>query len=171
MYQKDDLIIHPSAGVCKVTDTVMMAFSKGGEKQRYYVLQPLHENGTLYSPVDSDKVFLRPALTRDQAMELIDSIPDMDAQAFHSRSLQELSEHYRQALGSHDCADLVELIMSIWAKKQDVEENRRKLGQLDIRYMKQAEDMLYGELSAALEISPDEVKDYIAKRLDELSAN
>lgn len=166
MYQKNDLIVHQSAGVCRVKDTTMMAFSKGGEKQLYYVLEPLREGGVLYSPVNSDKVFLRRALTREQALALIDTIPSIDAQAFHTRSLQELSEHYQQAIGSHDCADLVELLMSIWAKKQDVEENRRRLGQLDLRYMKQAEDLLYGELSCALDISPEDVQTFISQRLD-----
>lgn len=169
MYQKDDLIVHQSAGVCRVTDTTMMAFSKGSEKQLYYVLQPLREGGVLYSPVDSDKVFLRPALTREQALALIDTIPTIDAQAFHTRSLQELADHYQQALGTHDCADLVELILSIWAKKQDVEENRRRLGQLDLRYMKQAEELLYGELACALEIPDEQVQSFIADRLDNVA--
>ena len=38
-------------------------------------------------------------------------------------------------------------------------------GQMDQRYMKRAEDVLYGELAAALDIPMEEVPDYIRTTL------
>ncbi len=38
--------------------------------------------------------------------------------------------------------------MSIYAKKQDLEAHKRKVGALDQRFMKRAEDLLFGELAA-----------------------
>ena len=40
-------------------------------------------------------------------------------------------------------------------------------GQMDQRYMKRAEELLYGELSVALGIERDQVVSYIARVLEE----
>ncbi len=92
-------------------------------------------------------------------------IPSMQSKAFHSRSSQELSAHYEQALSSHDCADLIELTMSIYNKKQALASQNRKFGRVDEHFMKRAEETLYGELAIALGIPQDEVPAYIANRI------
>ena len=46
----------------------------------------------------------------------------------------------------------------------------RRVSQMDDRYMKLAEELLHGELSVALEIPKDEVKDYIHRRVAEAEA-
>lgn len=58
--------------------------------------------------------------------------------------------------------------MSIYAKKQQQFGSRHKIGQIDERYMKKAEELLYGELAVALEITPKDVPSYIAKRMREI---
>ena len=51
-------------------------------------------------------------------------------------------------------------------KRRQAEANNRRLGMVDERYMKQAERLLYGELSAALEIPFEDVESYIASRVE-----
>ena len=55
--------------------------------------------------------------------------------------------------------------MSLYAKKKKTEAQKRKFGAIDERYMKRAEDLLFGELSAALEIPKGDVRQYIHDRL------
>lgn len=167
MFEKGQLVAHETAGVCRVAEIIEMAFRPGEPKKTYYKLAPVYENGTLFTPVESDKVFIRPVLSKEEILTLIDGIPGIDAEAYHTRSLQELGDHYQEALASHDCGVLIELVMSIWLKKQDAEQNRRRLGQVDTRYLKQAEDLLYGEFAAVLEIQKDEVQPFIDRRLAE----
>ena len=57
---------------------------------------------------------------------------------------------------------------SIQAKRRQAEKHNRRLGMVDERFMKQAEQLLYGELSAALDIPYDEVQPYIASRMEAL---
>ena len=61
--------------------------------------------------------------------------------------------------------------MSIYAKQRQAESQKRRLGMVDERYMKQAERLLYGELSAALGISYEQVQPYIAARAEGQAAN
>ena len=102
---------------------------------------------------------------REEAEELVALIPTISVEPFHTGRLQELSEHYRSILGTHSTTDLVEIIKSVYSKKREAEAAGRRVSQMDDRYMKLAEELLHGELSVALEIPKDEVKDYIRSRI------
>ncbi len=60
--------------------------------------------------------------------------------------------------------------MSIYAKQRQAETQKRRLGMVDERYMKQAERLLHGELFAALSITLEEVQPYIARRVENSTA-
>lgn len=169
MYEVDELIIYGNTGVCKVQEITTLKGMGGVDKDKlYYILNPLFQDGTIYIPVDNTKIFMRPVITKEKAEELIDIIPTIDVEAYYSNKVQDLADHYENAISSHECEDLIELIMSIYAKKQYLEQQKRKFGQVDERFMKKAEELLYGEFSVALGIPKDEVRGYIAKRVGEM---
>ena len=82
-------------------------------------------------------------------------------------TLQALAQRYQEAVHSSDCRELLEMMMSIHAKQRQAETQKRRLGLVDERYMKQAERLLHGELAAALEIPFEGVPAYIARRVAE----
>lgn len=164
MYQIGDLIVYGSTGVCRVEAVETPRHRPGEEERQYYLLRPLYQDGTIRIPIDT-KVFMRPVISREEAEKLIDAIPGMNAEVYHERNFTQLAAHYQEALGSHECSDLIELVMSIYAKKQDAESKKRKFGQVDARFMKRAESLLYGEFSVALGIPFDDVQGYIASRV------
>lgn len=166
MYQIGDLIVYGNTGVCRVEAVETPRHRPGEEERQYYLLRPLYQDGTIRIPVDT-KVFMRPVISREEAEKLIDTIPGMNAEVYHERNFTQLAAHYQEALGSHECSDLIELVMSIYAKKQDAESKKRKFGQVDARFMKRAESLLYGEFSVALGIPFDDVQGYIASRVSD----
>ena len=168
MYEIGELIHYGSTGVCRVEDIKSRKFPGEKKGQLYYILKPLYQTCTISTPVDNKKVFMRPVISRDEAERLIDSIPTVKAEAYHSRVLRELAEHYEEAFASHSCEDLIQLTMSIYAKKQSMEQQKRKFGAVDERFMKRAEDLLFGELAAALDIPRDDVQDYIRQRVGDI---
>ena len=74
-----------------------------------------------------------------------------------------LAEKYKLTIKTHECEELIRLIKTVYYRSQDMINQGKKPGQTDIQYMKQAEELLYGELSIALEIPLSEVKNYIKK--------
>ena len=164
MYQPGDMIIYGSTGVCRVEEITTPDFEKDKSKQ-YYALAPVYQDGIIYTPVDT-KVFMRYVITKDEAHALIDQIPTMQTEAYHNSVLRELEEHYNVYLKSHDCGDLLELGRSIYIKRQELLSQHRKFGAVDERFMKRAEDLLYGELAVALDIDKNQVETYIAERVD-----
>ena len=165
MFEIGDLIIYGSTGVCEIQGIKTLDIPGVNKKQLYYVIKPVNQTCTISAPVDSQKVFMRPIISKDEALRLIDSIPSIEAEAFHSRALRELTEHYSNILNTHNCEDLIELTMSIHAKKKYLASQNRKFGAIDEKFMKRAEELLFGELSAALEIPYADVRKFISDRL------
>ena len=163
MYSEGELIVYGGTGVCRVV-SVAERQQPGGEPRRYYQLKPLYQSGTISVPVDG-KAFMRPVISRGEAEALIDALPGMGSACVHERNFTQLAAHYQQLLASHDCAEIAGLVVSIRAKKRAAESAGRRFGQIDARFMKRAETLLYGELSTALGIAYDEVEPYIATRL------
>ena len=77
MFQPGELLIYGSTGVCRVLSIDQRQDYVNGVKQNrlYYQLKPLHQVGTIYTPVDNDKVVMRPVISREDAEALIDAIP------------------------------------------------------------------------------------------------
>ena len=167
MFQAGELVVYSTTGVCRVEAITKPNLSGADRNREYYQLKPLQQDGVIYCPVDNPKVSIRPILSREEAEKLIDLIPTMEAEACRAPTLQALAQHYQNNLRSHDCKDLIEMMMSIYTKQRQAETQHRRLGMVDERFMKQAERLLYGEFSAALGIPFEEVQPYIARRVEE----
>ena len=165
MFQKGDYVVYGNLGVCQVEGVEERRFEGLDAAHLYYQLTPVYQGGVLYVPADNPRIALRAVISAEEANRLIDTIPSMDSRAFHSRSAQELSAHYEEALKTHDCADLLQLIRSLYTKKSDLASQKRKFGRVDEHFMKCAEDSINGEFAVALGISREEVPGYISRRI------
>ena len=166
MYQVGDWIFYGNTGACQVTDVSERKLPGMEKEMLYYTLRPLEDSCSISTPANG-KIFTRPLITREEAEALIDAIPEIDAQAYHNPVLRQLSEHYEKSLNTHDCLSLIKMTMSIHAKKEAAVSQKKKLGAVDEKFMKRAEDLLFGELSVVLGIRKAEVADYIARRIAE----
>lgn len=166
MFQVGELVVYGSTGVCRVEGVSRMDQPGGDRGKRYYVLKPLWQDGVIYAPVDSEKVPMRPVISREEAETIIDRMPDIPAAVCRGGTAQAQAQQYQSAVrdGGHEA--LIKMMKALRRKQGLAESKNRRLGLVDERYMKQAERLLYGELATALEIPYDEVEDYIAARLE-----
>ena len=74
-------------------------------------------------------------------------------------------QDYKNEIISHNPDKLVELTARIYNKKKCVQLQKKRLNAIDEKYMKIAENLLFGELAEALGINIDEVQDYISKNI------
>lgn len=155
------MIVYGGTGVCEVADISITE----GKERKFYVLKPLYQSLVISTPVDT-KVLMRKIISKKEALKLVDAIPSIRAEAYHNHDVRLLEGHYRASIKTCDCMELLELSMSIFEKKQYAILQKRKLGVVDERYMKRAEELLFGELSAALGIPKSEVPEYIVSRVD-----
>ena len=167
MYQVGDRIIYGSNGVCVIEEIKMIEVPHTNEEKAYYSIKPFYQECRISVPVDT-KMFMRPVISREEAQALIAHIPNVDAQPYFNTALRQLQEYYEKKLSTHSCADLIELTVSLHRKKAQVLAQKRKFGAIDERYMKRAEDLLFGELSVALDVPKSEIRTRITSELEKL---
>lgn len=161
MYQVGEMIIYGGENVCKVEAVGPLALSGFKGDKQYYTLAPLYREGKIYAPVDTN-VFMRPILSREEAEELVRNIPDIEAASCTDRNPRLLGEYYQRMIRSRSCVSMVQVIKTAYSKRKARQARGSKPGLVDERYMKRAEDLLYGELAVALDIPREEVGDHIS---------
>ncbi|MDR1965962.1 MAG: CarD family transcriptional regulator [Synergistaceae bacterium] len=165
-YRIGDLIVYGgSSFVCRITDITRLDLPNVDKERLYYVLKPLHQDCVIYNPADNENMLMRHVITKKDAENIIDMVRNEAPEPYQGSEIRQIAEHCKSILNTRDCAKLMELTMSIHSKKQFLLEHSRKLNTQEEMFMRQAEDMLFGELSVALDIPREQVKSYIARRI------
>lgn len=168
MYQVGELVVYRGEGVCRV-EAVGLLNIPGVQKDRlYYTLAPLYFGGKIYAPVDTCAI-IRPTLTKKEAIELVRTIPSIQAISCTDRNPRILNEFYSEKLCSYNCVSMIQVIKTAYSKRNNCHGKGSKPSSIDERYMKRAEELLYGELAAALEIPREDVLGYIAQVAENVS--
>ncbi len=169
MFDMGAYIIYGGEGVCVVEDIGCPNVSGANKDRLYYTLSPLYRTGKVFAPVDTP-VFMRPVISRQEAIDLIKAIPGVTGELYESMNLRFLTEHYQKVIQRYECISLVKLIKDVGEKRRYAAEHGKKLGQIDERYKKRAEDMLYGELAVALDMDRSAVEPYVKNAVAAMEA-
>lgn len=167
MFSKNEFIIYGDTGVCEVID--ICTPSSSNEGKLYYKLLPVFEKCVILVPTDA-KVFMRPVITKQQAIELIYKIPSINVSIPKFQSCRQLKEYYRSAFTFHTCDELVLMIKTISTKIDNQCSLGKKPCQTDLKYIKKAKELLYGELSIVLDIPLKEVPGFIENTISEFES-
>lgn len=154
MYNRGEKIFYGQTGVCTVEDISEKEFERGNPRI-YYTLRPLYRsNNIIYAPVENAKVYMRRLISSDEAKRLIAGIS-----AIQEKAQTELAgeEDFRACLESHSCAELLELAAGIYRIKREAKKSGKKIGFTYEKYMSRAEELAFGELAAALGVSPEDI--------------
>ena len=162
MFAAGDLVVYGGEGVCRVESIGPSGMDYDRSGRLYYHLAPLYRSGTVLTPVDT-KVLMRPILSRQEAEDFIAQLPQLPPEEPESRSMRLLKEFYQQIVTSYDCRRMAGLIRSAVRRRKHALRTGRKVSQMDERYLRRAENALYGELAAALDLPEEEVLPYIRR--------
>ena len=164
MYQVGEKIIYGSNGVCIIEGIKMIESPGTGEEKAYYVIKPMFQECRISAPVDT-KMFMRPIISVEEAHALLEGLPLIDAQPYFNTALRQLQDYYEKRMASRDCNDLASMLISLYRKREQMLGQKRKFGAIDERYMKRAEDLLFGELSVVLDMTKAEVRQAVNDKL------
>ncbi len=173
MFSNGDVVVYRHH-VCEVA-SVREAYYEGKD---YLELHALFENSLkLFVSVEDAKTpTLRPIMTRQEALELIDSIHDVnviDENALHSKddtpTLRErhMKEEYDKRLKTFAPEDLIPIMKSVHQRTKKREDAGRHITATDKKYLDLAENLLCDELSLSLDIPRDQVKDFLVERIEQ----
>ena len=170
MYSIGQYVVCGNKGVCTVEQITTLDISGVDKAKMYYILKPVYAaSSTVYVPVDSAMTSMRPILTTQEASKLVEDIPNIPLLEIANEKFAE--QNYKECMKSNDCEKWVQIIKTIYDRKQKRLRAGRKETSVDSKYFKLAEEYLYGELAVALNIERSQVCNYIANLFEEKSVN
>lgn len=128
-----------------------------------YVLSLVQDPSLLIKvPVSNKLGLLRYPLTKTEAEDLITKIPTIP----FIETTEKLSENiYRGLMKTNIPEDLIKIIKTTYLKNSERLNNGKKATDKDLSFFNQAEKHLYTELGYSLNMTYDECKNYIIKKI------
>ena len=83
LYNVNDVVVYGNTGVCRVVDIGTPQFHGVDKKQSYYTLKPIFGDGVIYCPVDNNRVFIRPIISKEEA----ENGRENTGKTYHSRKI------------------------------------------------------------------------------------
>ena len=117
----------------------------------------------MFTPVDNDKIVMRPLISRKEAEELISEMPEIEELSVPSEKLRE--QTYKDCLRTGNCREYIRIIKTLYKRKMARVAIGKKITTTDERYLKQAEDALYSEFAVLFRVKREEVPQVIDERL------
>lgn len=163
MFKVGEYIVYGMNGVCRVEDIGVMDLNGVDSDKEYYTLAPLYTKGSkVYTPVDNQKVVMRLVVSKEKAYELIDNMQSVNEIEVEDDKRRELA--YKDAIKSCECVEWIRIMNTVTKRKQERIAQGKKMSACDERYLKAAQDHLYGELAISLGLEKAEVGEYIEHR-------
>lgn len=154
VYGKGEHVIYNGLEICLVGETVRRNFDGMGEKE-YITLYPAELKTTVYVPVGKCSEMLRPVLSKESLLRLIDMMP----------SAGSVDIDFSEAVKNGDHMAIVSIMSSIYNKSLDREKCGKHLLKADKRNFDAAKKLIDGEIALAFGIKEEEVEDFINERL------
>lgn len=158
MLKIDDYVVYKK-DTCKVKEIKKM------NDKDYYVLIPVRDKSLKINiPVDNPD--LKSLMTKEEIDLLIKKMPTIEP--ITSENDRMIEFEYKNLLGTNDKEDLIKIIKTTYLRNKERLDNNKKIGERDETYLKKAEEYLYNEMSIVLDMSFDDVKNYVLNRVTEL---
>jgi len=78
---------------------------------------------------------------------------------------------YRDIISKGNHTELIKMIKAIFIEKREKESEGKRLHASDERFLKEAEQILYGEFQYVLNLNEDELMNYIFERIEKTEHN
>ena len=159
-----DYICYGASGVCQVEDIRPIRFGTGAPAREDYVLQPVgQESASIYVPADNRSLTdrMRPVLTKDEIDQLLVSVQGECLPWVEDR--KQRLDVFRGILSRGDERELLLLARCLYQKSQ---KRANGLPSMEAQILKKAESMIAQGFAFSLHMEPQQVGDYIRRKLD-----
>ena len=163
MFSIGDLVIYGNNGVCQVMGVTSPHLLGVDDERLYYELKPYQKDGKIMTPVENPKLPMRHILSEEEASQLIEDIPSIEMLMIENDKVRE--SQYKECIRSTDCRKWISIIKTLYNRRIERQHQGKRMTATDERYLKQAEDYLYSELSIPLGIPKELVETYITDNI------
>ena len=142
MFETGTYIVCGQHGVCRVESVGKLQLTEASGDKEYYTLSKVYSRGgVLYVPADSEKVVMRPVISKEEAEELIGHIKEIDMLQIDNEKRKE--EIFKQAFKTCDSREWVKVIKTLYERKKIRLSKGKKVTASDERYLRTAEEPVW----------------------------
>lgn len=158
MFNKGDLVIYSSHGICKIDDICEKKISN--VTKNYYLLHPMDDrNLSISIPVDNDKVIIQELLTKEEAEKIIESFKFEGYEWIAMDN--ERNTKYNEILKEGNRSEIAKIANTLMRKKTEIEGNNKKFHEKDKKILQGIENILFTEVAYILNITSEEIQENI----------
>ena len=155
MYKKGDYVVYRH-DICTIKDIRKNKLNG----ITYYVMNPIDDDSLIIDiPIEDRMGHLRDVISSEDAKKLIERIPNINP--IEDINEKNLEIKYKELLATGKYDDLIKIIKTTFLRNESRTNNKKKISEKDNNYFKIAEKYLYNELSISLNMSVEDVKNYI----------
>ncbi len=169
MFKIGEHMVYGTNGVCLVTDVGPSPFDKQ-DSRTYYILKPIcgPRTAVIYTPVDNDRVPMRPLLSSDEGHSLLSRLSSIPSLVVENEKTRR--EIYRSAVATGDLDAYVAVIKTIRDRRQSFVGTQRRLPEFEIEYDGIARRHLCAELALVLGCSAEEIAGELVQQIEQAPA-
>lgn len=157
MLSRGDAVVYKCRGLYKVEEIGTLDFSFADQKKKYYTLQSVEDaRDRAYVPTD-DETNIRKPVSREEAMDLISRMPDIDVLSVKNEKLRE--QEYKNCISDYCPENWVKVLKTLYRRTQ----SRGSVTSMDRKYQMLLEHALYSEFSYVLGVPVGEMTKFIAE--------
>ncbi len=164
MFDIGDEVVYGTHGICKVSSVTAMVTGK--EKRDYFVLNPIFDKrAVFYVPKNNERLTaqIRCLHSVEEINKMIDSIAKDHLTWIDDDSKRK--DFCSSVIKGGNTADILKLIEMLYARHKELCAAKKHFHVSDERFLRDAERLVNDEFAYVLKIEPEDVSDYIRKRL------
>ena len=160
MKKQGDYVVY-KRDVCKVNGITEKKFNN----EDYYSLSPILDSTLKIDvPVSNKFNLLRDLISKEELDELVEKIPNIKPLNINDKQIE---NEYKKFMSSGTHEDLIKIIKTTYLRNKERIDNNKKVGDRDNSYFELAEKYLYTEFMVVLDMTYDEAKEYVIKKVEE----
>lgn len=157
----NDHVYYALNGICEVKDIKNLKIGK--EEKEYYVLNPINSSTTLFVPTDNLDTLskIKKILKKEEINNLIKESKNINLEWL--KNSKDRNVYFQNLIKKDDLKTSIALINLIYTKQKE----DTKVSPNDLLILSNVQNLIHSSLSYSLNITKDEVKDYILNILKE----
>lgn len=156
MYKVNDKIIYKK-DVCKIKDI------REDKNITYYILTPIDDE-SLIIKVPVENKLMRELISKEEIEKIIDEIPNI--KPLDNIDDRFIESTYKELLNGGSYEELITIIKMTYIRNNERQKQNKKISEKDDKYFNLAEKYLYNEFGTVLNMTFDETKEYITKKVE-----
>lgn len=165
MFEIGQIVVTKNSGVCQIVSEEEINFGAGNRK--YFILKPYFitdDKGTkIFIPYDNANDSIRQLLSKNDVLELIDSIPTMERSWITDPKSRRLK--FEEVHKSGNLRNIIQVVKSLYIQNEELKESKKTLSMLDKEFFVKLQNDIYQEFAIVLNMELSEVAKYIIARI------